>query len=98
MRVFKEGGTNNSSRVTYAFELCTGRKPAPDEQAALLKFWQEQYDYFEERTAAAVSVAVPDLKELPAEVNLHKVAGWAMVSRAILNLGSRQPSRYHSRF
>ena len=66
----------------------------------LLKFWQEQYDYFENKTAAAVNVAVPrsryraerekgtDLEQyhLPEDVNLHKVAAWAMVSRAILNL------------
>jgi hypothetical protein len=100
LRVFKEGGTNNTSRATYAFELCTGRKPSADELEALLKFWQEQYDYFENKTAAAVNVAVPrsryraerekgtDLEQyhLPEDVNLHKVAAWAMVSRAILNL------------
>ncbi len=36
--------------------------------------------------AAAVNVAVPDIKKMPEDVNLHKVAAWAMVSRAILNL------------
>lgn len=51
-----------------------------------MRFWQEQYDYFENHTAAAVNVAVPDLKQMPPDVNLHKVAAWAMVSRAILNL------------
>ena len=49
-------------------------------------FWQEQYRYFENHSAAAVKVAVPDLKEMPDDVNLHKVAAWAMVSRVILNL------------
>ena len=34
-------------------------RPAADELAPLLKFWQEQYDYFENNTAAAVNVAVP---------------------------------------
>jgi len=29
---------------------------------------------------------VPDIRNVPPEVNLHKVAAWAMVSRAILNL------------
>ena len=33
-----------------------------------------------------VSVAAPDPKQLPADVNLHKAAAWMMVSRAILNL------------
>jgi hypothetical protein len=52
----------------------------------LLKFWEEQYDYFENRTADALEVAVPDIKSMPKEVNLHRVAAWAMVSRTLLNL------------
>jgi hypothetical protein len=86
LRVLKEGGTNNQDRVAYAFELCTAHKPAPEDSNLLLKFWQEQYDYFENNTAAAVLVAVPNPKQLPPDVNLHKAAAWAMVSRAILNL------------
>jgi mono/diheme cytochrome c family protein len=86
LRVIREGGNDDRSRAIYAFELCTGRKPTSFELNKLLKFWQEQYDYFENRTSAAVSVAVPLLKPMPEDVNLHKVAAWAMVSRAILNL------------
>ncbi len=86
LRVIKEGGTNDTSRATYAFELCTGRKPEPEDLALLLKFWQQQYDYFENNTAAAVEVALPDPAKMPPELNLHKVAAWAMLSRAILNL------------
>jgi hypothetical protein len=86
LRVMKEGGTDEKTRIAYAFELCTGRPPSNLESARLLAFWREQYDYFENRTAAAVLVAVPDPKELPADVNLHKTAAWMMVSRALLNL------------
>jgi mono/diheme cytochrome c family protein len=86
LRVLKEGGNDDHSRVTYAFRLCTGRTPTDRELKSLLTFWQEQYDYFEARSSAALSVAVPDLKKIPADVNLHKAAAWAMVSRAILNL------------
>ena len=86
LRVIKEGGADDRSRATYAFELCTGRKPERADLALLLQFWKEQYDYFENHTAAAVKVALPDPKQMPADANLHKVAAWAMVSRAILNL------------
>jgi hypothetical protein len=86
LRVIKDGGKDDQSRAAYAFELCTGRKPDRGETEKLLKFWKEQYDYFEDRTAAAVNVAVPDLKNMPEDVNLHKVAAWTMVSRTILNL------------
>jgi hypothetical protein len=86
LRVLKEGGGNERSRAIYAFRLCTGRTPTDSELRSLLKFWEEQNNYFENRTAEAVNVAVADLKQMPADVNLHKVAAWTMVSRAILNL------------
>jgi hypothetical protein len=86
LKIMTHGGTNNSSRVTYGFRLCTGRMPSDAELESLLRFWKEQYEYFEDRTAAALSVAVPDIKKVPEDVNLHKVAAWAMVSRALLNL------------
>lgn len=86
LRVCSEGGKDDRSRMVFAFRLATGRPPGPAELRSLLGFWQEQYRYFEDRTAAALAVAVPDPKRVPPDVNLHKVAAWAMVSRALLNL------------
>jgi len=86
LRVLKEGGADNQSRTAYAFELCTGRKPDVKELTELVNFWQEQYEYFENHSSAALKVAVPDLSQMPDDVNVHKAAAWAMVSRAILNL------------
>jgi hypothetical protein len=86
LRVMKEGGKDDRSKIIYAFRLATGRTPEANEITKLLKFWNEQFDYFEHRTADAVAVAVPDIKNLPPDVNLHRVAAWAMVSRTLLNL------------
>jgi hypothetical protein len=86
LRVLKEGGADKRSRASFAFELCTGRKPTESELEKLMHFWEEEYDYFENHSAAAVKVAFPDLKDMPEDVNLHKIAAWAMVSRTILNL------------
>ena len=86
LRVLKEGGEDDRARARYAFRLCTGRTPTASELDKLLAFWKEQYNHFENDTADAVKVGSPDLAKMPAEVNLHKVAAWAMVSRAILNL------------
>ena len=86
LRVLKEGGRDARSRAAFAFLLGTARPPTERELKSLLRFWDEQYRYFEERTAAALAVAVPDIKNVPPDVNLHEVAAWAMVSRAILNL------------
>src|SRR5262249_40291703 len=86
LRVLKEGGEDDRSRAIYAFRLVTGRTPDAEELKKLLRFWDEQYRYFEDRTAAALQVAVPVVTNAPPDVNLHKVAAWAMVSRALLNL------------
>jgi len=86
LRVMKEGGSDNASRARYAYRLCTGRAPTDTELRKLVHFWEEQYRYFEDRSSAALAVAVPGLTNVPPDVNLHKVAAWAMVSRAILNL------------
>jgi hypothetical protein len=72
--------------VRYAFRLCTGRQPDRQELDKLLKFWQEQYVHFENDTADAVKVSSMDLTNIPPDINLHKAAAWAMVSRTILNL------------
>ncbi|PYI83655.1 MAG: hypothetical protein DME26_14650 [Verrucomicrobia bacterium] len=86
LRVLKEGGKDDRSRATYAFRLCTGRAPTDHELRSILSFWEEQYQYFEEHSSAALEVAVPDVKKVPSDVNLHKAAAWAMVSRGLLNL------------
>jgi hypothetical protein len=86
LRVLKEGGSDDRSRATFAFRLCTGRKPTAAELDKLLDFWKEEFALFENSTATAMKVAVPDAKQIPPDVNLHKAAAWAMVSRAILNL------------
>ena len=86
LRVYKEGGDDDRSRVTYAFRLCTGRVPTERELKSLLNFYDEQYHYFEDRTTDALKVGSASATNLPPNVNMHKVASWAMVSRAILNL------------
>jgi hypothetical protein len=86
LRVYKEGGDDDRDRAAYAFRLCTGRAPSESELKPILAFWDEQYRYFEDRTADALSVALSDPKQVPPNVNVHKVAAWAMVSRALLNL------------
>jgi len=85
-RVMKEGGTDNRSRATYAFRLCTARPPTAAELARLLRFWQEEYAYFDNDTESAVKVAATDPAGMPSKLNLHQAAAWTMVSRVLLNL------------
>jgi hypothetical protein len=86
LRVWKNGGSNDRERAIYAFRLCTGRAPKPSELKPLLELVQEQSNYFENRTAAAVQVSASDIKNPPPDVNLHKVAAWSVVARVLLNL------------
>jgi hypothetical protein len=86
MRVWKEGGKDELTRIDYAFELCTGRKPAPKEVATISALLNDESSFFEDRTARAVKVASPDAQDPPPDVNLHKVAAWTMVSRVLLNM------------
>jgi hypothetical protein len=86
LRVYKDGGHDDRSRAAYAFRLATGRQPTDHELSSLLSFYKEQYDHFDESTAEAIKVGSMSKTNIPPDVNLHKVAAWAMVSRAILNL------------
>ncbi len=86
LRVWKDGGHTDRDRAIYAFRLCTGRKPDAVELDHFLSLLQNQEDYFDDRTTAALTVASPDPKNPTADVNLHKVAAWTVASRVLLNL------------
>lgn len=86
LRAWREGGTDDRSRVIYAFRLCTGRRPDEFELQQLLKLLEEQKPYFVGKTGASVYVSAPDLSNLPMDVDLHKVAPLTVVARVILNL------------
>jgi hypothetical protein len=86
MRVVKEGGEDDRSRLGYAFRLCTSRPPQQRELEVLLQLLEHEKQTFEEDTAHALTVALQDPAKLPKGVNLHKIAAWTMVSRVLLNL------------
>ena len=86
LRVFTEGGTSDKDKIQYAFRLCTGRSPDGFETKRLQALLNEQRKIFNGRTAAAVYVSAADLTKLPENVDLHKLAPWAMVARVLLNL------------
>ncbi len=86
LRVWNHGGKNDRARINYAFELCTGRNPRPNEAAIISSLLRDQSDFFETRTARAVQVASPNPTNPPPDVKLEKVAAWTMVSRVLLNL------------
>lgn len=86
LRVFREGGATDQAKMSYAFRLCTARKPDAFELQKLLALLREQQRYFKGRTAAAVYVSAADLNKLPEDVDLHQIAPWTMVARVLLNM------------
>jgi hypothetical protein len=86
LRVWKNGGKSDRSRIDYAFELCTGRQPRSSEAAVISSLLHDENAVFENSTARAVQVASPNPTNPPPDVNLHKVAAWTMVSRVLLNM------------
>ncbi|MBS1791161.1 MAG: PSD1 domain-containing protein [Acidobacteria bacterium] len=86
LRTFREGGPHESDKVSYAFRLCTGRKPTEFETKRLLALLADQQKLFAGKTAAAVYVSSPDLNKLPEDIDLTELAPWTMVARVLLNL------------
>jgi mono/diheme cytochrome c family protein len=86
LRVWKEGGSDDRSKLRFAFQLCTARLPAQLEEQELLAMLQKEYENFQGKTAMAVYVSAADLDNIPPDIDLHKVAAWTMVARVLLNL------------
>jgi hypothetical protein len=51
-RMWKEGGTDDTSRIAHGFKLCTGRAPTPKESNVLLTMLH-RHEQKEERTGTA---------------------------------------------
>jgi len=86
LRIWREGGVTDESRLKYAFRLATGRIPDVIELKRLVAFLGEQRVNFQGKTASAVYVSSPDLSNLPPDLDLHQVAPWTMIARLLLNL------------
>jgi hypothetical protein len=87
LRTWREtqGATSDDgSRVDHAFELCTSRKPQPDERQILLKVLAAQREAFATDGDGAKALAPKDKR--PAGVEPNEFAAWTMVCRVLMNL------------
>ena len=88
-RVLQEGGANDDARLTYAFRLCTSRRPDPRELKTLRRLLDDSRQEFAATPKNAAQVAFNDPKNpvpLPAGATMTDLAAWSAVSRALLNL------------
>ena len=86
LRIWRQGGPDDLSRIRYGFRLCTGRSPDGFELNRLQVLLEKQRGRFAGETAAAVYVAASDLNNLPGGIDLHQLASWTIVARTMLNL------------
>ncbi len=85
-RILQHGGDTDGERLAWAFERALSREPSAGERDILLRLAGERAAHFAARAGAAKAAA--SAGEWPAATALkpERVAAWAAVSRAILNL------------
>ena len=86
LRIWKNGGADDRSKLIYGFRLCVSREPDQFELQKLVELLEDQKKYFEGRTAAAVYLTASDLNKIPEDIDLNKVAPWTVVARVMLNM------------
>ena len=85
-RILQHGGDTDGERLAWAFERALSREPSAGERDILLRLAGERAAHFAANAGAAKAAATAG--EWPAATALkpERVAAWAAVSRAILNL------------
>jgi len=82
-RVLREGGPDTSSRLSYAFEICTSRLPTSTESAVLNELHAKAIQRYQSDAAAAAKLSVlgDAAGASPAEQ-----AAWSVIANVLLNL------------
>lgn len=85
-RVIKEGGDTPEKRLAYAFRLATGREPAADEVAIMVKVLQKHEAVYAADKPAAKKLLTIGVSPRDAAIPAEQLASYAMVCNLILNL------------
>ncbi len=84
-RVLAEMTGPTEKRAIHAFRLCLSRRPDPEELAALVRFYEDQFERFQRDTQAAGKMAGID-SQTDAAQDPAELAAWTSVARALFNL------------
>jgi len=86
VRIQKEGGADDASKLSYAWRLALARNPSSVERAIMEKTLAKQRELFTaEKPAAESLLKVGDFKN-PDGANPTELAAWTAVANVILNL------------
>ena len=89
LRLWREGGPTDASRIDYAYRLCTSRAARPAEAAAagkLLDANRERLRRGELRASEIAFSAFTRPADLPADATPADLAAWTLLARVMLNL------------
>lgn len=89
LRILREGGNSDDSRIDRAFRLCVLRAPSPAEQQALRELLASRRQRLAEGWLNPREVTTGDPAKLPAlppGTSPQDAAAWTLVSRVLLNL------------
>jgi hypothetical protein len=89
LRVLREGGADDASRITHAFRICTSRAPSEKERVELQKLLQSRRDRLKKGELKAADLAFSSYtkpSDIPADATPNEIAAWSIVSRVLLNL------------
>ena len=85
-RIIKEGGDTPEKRLAYAFRLATGREPAADETAVLVRVFQKNEATFAADKPAAEKLLAVGLSPRDQALAVENLAAYTMVCNLIFNL------------
>jgi hypothetical protein len=85
-RVLDEGGTDDASRIAWAWRGALSRAPEARESALLLELLSESRAKFEANEPAAQSLVAVGQAPISNRHRPGEIAAWTAVTRAILNL------------
>ncbi|MBL9129312.1 MAG: DUF1553 domain-containing protein [Verrucomicrobiales bacterium] len=89
LRVWREGGSDDTARAEYAFRLCTGRRPTETERGEIVRLVHGRRDRLKRGELNASDLAFSAFtqpKQLPSDATPNEIAAWAIASRVLLNL------------
>jgi hypothetical protein len=85
-RTLLYGGTDEKSRLNFAFRLATARKPSGKETGVLRKLLETELKSFEQNPTAATKLLAVGESARDKRLNPAELAAWTTVASVILNL------------
>ena len=85
-RTLLEGGTDEKSRMTFAFRVATARQPSRKETGVLRKLLETELKSFGQNPAAATKLLAVGESPRDKRLNPAELAAWTTVASVILNL------------